>query len=205
MERDKLQNRDYTLIVDRSGSMNEHDGPSGMRRWDAAREATFALASKVAEFDPDGITLYVFGSSFKRYDNVTPDKVNDIWKEVEPMGSTALAEVLIDALTNYFSRKNDGKAKANGELIVVVTDGEPNNKGAVSKVINEATKIASSAEEIGISFIQVGKDVNAAQFLKQLDTDLVSQGAKYDIVDTKTAEECEGMSLTEVLIQALTD
>lgn len=58
---------------------------------------------------------------------------------------------------------------------------------------------------MGISFLQVGKDSGAHAFLKRLDDDLVKQGAKHDIVDTKTMEELETIGLTEALIAALND
>jgi len=41
--------------------------------------------------------------------------------------------------------------------------------------------------------------------LKKLDDDLVAQGAKWDIVDTKTFEEIESIGITQALIAALDD
>ncbi len=55
-----LQERDYTLIIDKSGSMATPDQKGGRSRWVAAQESTFALANKCEQFDPDGITVYVF-------------------------------------------------------------------------------------------------------------------------------------------------
>lgn len=60
-------------------------------------------------------------------------------------------------------------------------------------------------EELAISFIQVGRDIEATRFLKALDDDLQSVGAKFDIVDTVTVEDMENMSLSEVLLNAITD
>ena len=70
-----MNKRDYTLIIDRSGSMAIKDQPGGRSRWATARESAHALAARCEELDPDGITLYVFGSKFRRYDNVTADRV----------------------------------------------------------------------------------------------------------------------------------
>ena len=64
-----MQDRDYTLIIDKSGSMSTPDQPGGRSRWDAAQESTLALARKCEQFDPDGITVYLFSSRFKRYEN----------------------------------------------------------------------------------------------------------------------------------------
>ena len=135
-----LQNRDYTLIIDKSGSMATPDQKGGRSRWVAAHESTFALAKKCEEFDPDGITVYVFSGRFQRYENVTSNKVSQIFIENEPNGTTALATVLQDATDNYFQRKQVHQTKPNGETILVITDGEPDDRKAVMKVIIETSR-----------------------------------------------------------------
>lgn len=200
-----LQGRDYTVIIDRSGSMANNDMPGGKTRWQAARESTFAVASKCAEFDPDGITLYLFNSRPRRFDNTTPKKVLDLFDEYEPSGGTNLAGVLDDALGSYFKRRTSGQARQKGEIFVVVTDGEPDDQRAVMKTIIEASKKLSRADEIGISFLQVGSDAGATRFLKALDDELTRAGARFDIVDTMTLDEMEDRSLKDVLLGALFD
>lgn len=46
-----LENRDYTLIIDKSGSMSLTDQPGGQSRWVAMQESTLALASKCEQLD----------------------------------------------------------------------------------------------------------------------------------------------------------
>lgn len=200
-----LQNRDYTLIIDKSGSMSTKDQAGGKSRWAMMQESTLALASKCEELDPDGITVYLFSGKFKRYDNVTAAKVAQIFQENEPSGTTNLAAVLHDALNNYFLRKTAGKTQANGETILVVTDGEPDDRKAVMKIIIEASRRLDRDEELAISFIQAGGAPEATRFLKVLDDELQGAGAKFDIVDTVTVEDMEDMTLTEVLLNAITD
>jgi hypothetical protein len=130
--------------------------------------------------------------------------VAKIYLENDPMGRTDLASVLADAVNNYFDRKVAGKAKANGETIVVVTDGEPDDYKAVMRVIIDASRQIERDEELAISLIQVGKDRKATQFLKALDNQLESAGAKFDIVDTITIEDMQGLTLAEVLLNAVT-
>ncbi len=200
-----LENRDYTLIIDKSGSMSVKDQPGGKSRWEVMQESTLALASKCEEFDPDGITVYLFSGRFKRYDNVTSTKVSQIFQENEPSGRTDLAGVLQDAANSYFQRKASKQTKANGETILVVTDGEPDDRKAVMKVIIEASRHLDKDEELAISFIQIGTDVQATKFLKILDDELQSAGAKFDIVDTVTMDDMEDMTLREVLLNAIVD
>jgi hypothetical protein len=199
-----LENRDYTLIIDKSGSMSIKDRPNGKSRWQIMQEATLALANKCEELDPDGITVYTFAGKFKRYDNITANKVPKIFLENEPSGRTDLAGVLVDAFNNFFQRKAMGNIKT-GETILVVTDGEPDDRAAVMRLIIEASRRLDRDEELAISFIQVGEDSEATKFLKILDDELQSAGAKFDIVDTVTLEDMEDLSLSEVLLNAIVD
>ncbi len=200
-----IEDRDYTLIIDKSGSMSIGDQVQGKTRWEAAQNSTLALAKECESIDPDGITVYIFSGAFRRYDNVTADKVAQIYQEHEPMGRTDLAAVLGDALDNYFQRKEKGETKPNGETILVITDGEPDERKPVMRQIIEASRKIDRGEELGISLIQVGKDKKAREFLKALDDLLEGAGAKFDIVDTVTMDDMEGMTLPEVLLKAITD
>jgi len=200
-----MSDRDYTLILDKSGSMSTPDQAGGRSRWEIAQESTLALARKCEQFDPDGLTVYVFSGRFKRYDDVTSAKVAQIFLENDPAGTTNLASVLQDALNNYFKRKAAGQTKANGETILVITDGEPDDRKAVFEVIIHATRQMERDEELAISIIQVGSDPQATKFLKALDDQLQSVGAKFDICDTVTLDDLEDMSLADVLMNAITD
>ncbi|QDL09860.1 hypothetical protein DP113_19915 [Brasilonema octagenarum UFV-E1] len=200
-----LDNRDYTLIIDKSGSMATQDQKGSRSRWVAAQESTFALASKCEQLDPDGITVYLFSGRFKRYENVTSSKVLQIFQENDPSGTTDLAGVLKHATDNYFQRKAAGATQVNGETILVVTDGEPDDRKAVMKVIIEASRHMDRDEELAISFIQVGTDAQATRFLKVLDDELQGAGAKFDICDTITIEDMEDLTLSEVLLNAIND
>jgi hypothetical protein len=200
-----MSDRDYTLIIDKSGSMSTPDQVGGKSRWEIAQESTLALARKCEQFDPDGITVYVFSGRFKRYDDVTSAKVAQVFLENDPAGTTNLAAVLQDAFNNYFQRKAAGKSKPNGETILVITDGEPDDRRAVFEVIIQATRQMDRDEELGVSMIQVGSDPQATKFLKAIDDQLQDVGAKFDICDTVTLDDLEDMSLADVLMNAITD
>lgn len=200
-----MNDRDYTLIIDKSGSMSTPDQQGGRSRWDIAQESTLALARKCEQFDPDGITVYVFSGRFKRYDDVTSSKVAQIFQENDPAGTTNLASVLQDAINNYFQRKAAGQIKPEGETILVVTDGEPDDRKAVMQALVNASRQMDRDEELAISMIQVGSDPQATKFLKALDDQLQGVGAKFDICDTITLDDLEDMSLADVLLNAIND
>ncbi len=200
-----IQERDYTLIIDKSGSMSTPDQAGGKSRWEIMQESTLALARKCEQFDPDGMTVYLFSGRFKRFEDVTSDKVAQIFMENDPAGTTDLAGVLKDATDDYFKRKAANQTKPNGETILVVTDGEPDDRKAVFEVIVNASRQMEKDEELGISIVQVGSDAQATKFLKALDDQMESIGAKFDICDTVTFDDMEDMSLAEILTNAITD
>jgi len=199
-----VTNRDYTLIIDKSGSLTTDDG-TGKTRWEIAQESTIALAEKCDELDSDGITVYLFSGRFRRYDNVNADKIREIYAQNEPMGKSDLKSVLQDALDNYFQRKAEGKAKENGETILIITDGIPDEPKEIIRLIIDASQKIDRDEELGISFIQIGQDAKAKEYFKALDDLLEEAGAKFDIVDTITMDDLEKMSLTDVLLNAVID
>ena len=51
----------------------------------------------------------------------------------------------------------------------------------------------------------MGEDLAATQFLKKLDDELESVGAKFDIVDTKTCDDLNTMTIQDVLLAAIND
>lgn len=198
-----LTGRDYTLIIDKSGSMAQRDQPGGRSRWAIAEESAHAFAAKCEALDPDGLTLYVFGGRFRRYDNVGAERVAEVFRENEPCGSTDLAGVLEHAFAAHFARRAAGGRRP--ETIVVLTDGQPDDPRAVMRGIVEATKRLERDEDLALSFVQIGSDAGARRFLKVLDDDLQRAGAKFDVCDTVTIDEAERIGLTEVLLAAIDD
>lgn len=206
MNVEKLQNRDYTLVIDRSGSMATADCPNHSTRWKYAEETTIALASKLQEFDPDGITVMTFAGDFDIHENTRDDGVSDIFKKKDPCGGTTLAPVLQNIFSRYLDEKKAGKTKPNGAIVMIVTDGEPQDEDAVARAIESFTqKLADGREEFGIEFVQVGQDRQAAAYLERLNNGL--KNAKYDIVGCVTMDDLNNgkKSIVDALISSLTE
>ncbi len=200
-----LQQRDYTLIIDHSQSMSIVDRVEQKRRWEMIQESTLELATLCEQFDPDGLTVYLFSDDFKRYEKVTSERVAYIFQYHEPIGRANLAAVLKNATDNYFERRAMEISKPNGELILIVTSGEIEGAELVKEIIINAANQLNRDEELGIELIQVGDDPGVTEFFKVLDRELQIAGAKYDICNTVTFEDLEEMSLTDVLLQAITN
>lgn len=195
--------RNYFVAVDRSGSMSESVGKgSSVTRWDAVKEYVISVARECDKLDADGIDVYFFNKSFGRYENVNADKVKDIFASTSPQGGTDFVPVLKDIFEHHF--KGDKPS-----TVLVFTDGEPSDgvegQKAVAKLLIEAANKLEADSELAVSFLQVGRDPAAAAFLKKLDDDLAGAGAKFDIVDSKTCDDLETMSITDVLLAAVND
>lgn len=204
---DLIGQRDYALIIDRSGSMRTKDAGASkdQSRWDAVRETSIGVASKLAEMNPEGLYFQFFSTAPALYGLVKPEKVAQAFDSTEPGGDTNLHLALAAQLDDYLQRKAAGKTKPQGEAIFVVTDGEPNDQQKVAQVIVNTTKRLTSPDELNITFIQVGQDDKASAFLVRLDDDLEKEGAKYDIVDTITVDAMGSKNLTQVIIDAVTE
>lgn len=198
--------RDYVVVIDKSGSMLVNDMPNDRSRWEAAKETIYALAAKVYGFDPDGIDVWLFSSGNTLYRNVSPEKVKQIFQENEPCGSTAMAEVLNNALEEYFRKRDTGRAKPNGEIIFVVTDGEPDNQNAVIDTLFKAALRLRPSDHLAIHFLQIGHDHSASRFLKVLDEKLVPRGiVPYDFVKTTKIEEMEVQGITQTIMNLINE
>jgi Mg-chelatase subunit ChlD len=201
--------RDYVLIIDRSPSMESNLEPDGRTRWETIKELTCDyLAKNMADLDADGISVYFFsGKSYHFNEEITSERVRSLFDDLGTGGiGTNLAGVLKDALNNYFQRQSQGQIKNDGEWILIVTDGEPDSKPLVFAEIVEATKKISSRTELAITFLRVGNDRGAIDFLNEIDNELVSKhGAKLDICDTKSIYQMEDNDFKWLEYEAFND
>lgn len=198
-----MANKDYTLIIDQSGSMATNDMPGGLTRWKAVAETTFGIASKIVQFDPDGIEVHLFNNRVTSFQNVTPAKVAELFSENDPCGGTYLAPVLEKAMNAFFTRRDADKAKENGEIIIIVTDGEPSDKAEVAEKIINATHRLQPQDKLSVIFVQVGSAPDAKQYLNALDNDLKGYGALRDIVSVVTADKVGEKGLNRFLMDAI--
>jgi hypothetical protein len=192
---DSITEYDFIIALDASGSMAE---PStrfdGKSKWEEAQETITGLAHALNKYDTDGIDVVVFGATVDVYEGVTPEKVADIFHTRSPRGSTPLAHALEEVIKLH----NHGK-KA---VCLCFTDGAPDSQDAVVKLITDTANMQNHDEDFTILFVQIGKDAGAAKFLAHLDDNL---NAKFDIVDTLSAEEAEQMEPLALINHAIND
>jgi len=185
--------RDYILLVDKSGSM-------AGANWREAKTAVAMIAPSACHCDPDGITLYFFSSPghLKKYTNIkNPDMVTACFNKEKPGGTTDLTGALEAALNEHFRGKPGTQT-----TILVITDGEPDNRKSVKRVIEHASNKLHRDEDLSISFVQVGRDRAASKYLKELDDDLQ---CRFDIVDTLPADALKTMSFEQFIQLSIND
>ena len=194
----KLSEYDFVIAIDTSGSMGEPvKRGSSVTRWQAVQESAMAMIRDAQQIDQDGLGLVLFGSKVESFDGVTADKAREVFASHGPRGTTPLAEALDAAFA--LAGKSDKK-----DMIIVFTDGVPDDKNAAAKVIVNAANALSADDELTFLFVQVGNDPAAGAYLKKLDDDLT--GAKFDIVDAKTMAEAEAFATTaDLVIAAIND
>lgn len=183
--------RQYVLIVDRSYSMTIKDGNGS--RWTAACAAVEKLVSTIFRYDVDhNVPLYVFDHETTFVGELgDPADVMNVFREIGPRGSTDIAKALSVAMGEYAGKARNNFAVVPGTTFVVILDGCPNDgkvgEDAVKQVLRHfadpANGYIDNHTQIAVSFVQVGDDVKASRFLKELDDNLPG----LDISDTKHA------------------
>jgi uncharacterized protein with von Willebrand factor type A (vWA) domain len=189
---EQLAEIDVIIAIDHSGSMGSASSRfSGKTRLEEVKEDALAIARLAEKHDTDGLTVISFASQVKVFDGVTSAKVEGVFQEFAPRGSTNLAAALTEAI-------NKAKGSTKKTAVIVFTDGAPDDKAAATKIINDAG--ALTREKIGFLFIQVGNDPEATKFLASLDDDL-----SVDLVDTITAAEAESFEVDELIWRAFNE
>jgi hypothetical protein len=190
----KLSEFDLYFGLDKSGSMAEPHGKT--TRWNAAFETLLPLTALAREVDEDGSPLVTFGSIVTVYNSPSDAELQAL-KDKGPMGSTNTA----GALTELFKLAG-GTAKK--DLIVVLTDGVPDDSRAVEEAIIKQANSQTNDDDCTVLIVQLGDNAHATAWLNKLDSSLT--GAKHDIVDVKTAADVEKAgSLAQVILDAIND
>ncbi|CAM9902186.1 unnamed protein product [Pylaiella littoralis] len=179
--------RAYTIIVDRSGSMDSPDG-FGKTRWDSARKAVEKLVDTVFRYDTDGsVPLYLFDDQVEFVGECTSSsQVKGVFESYSPRGTTKLAECLEVAMKKYLPKNRDNSEVVPGSTFLILLDGSTDDNDAVKKVLHyyadPANGFIKSHTDVALSFIQIGDNGPATKFLEELD----EGSPEYpDVVDTK--------------------
>jgi Mg-chelatase subunit ChlD len=178
----------FIFGLDVSASMGAKDCPGGLSRIEYSKEKTILFTNEASKWDEDGIDLITFGHAVNLLPNVNAQKAADTIGALKANeGSTDTAGVIAAA----YKRHKDTASKQT--VFFLITDGEPNDRNAVKKVITDISNGLADEHEFAISFLTVGNIAPELEsFLTALDDDL--KGAKHDIVDVKKLEDVDFMA-----------
>lgn len=183
----ELKKGDQIIIcVDKSGSMGERDSAcGGALRYDWMQETLAAYVKGASAFDPDGVSVIFFSHNIEAYQDVaTPEQAIQLIRTHRPGGNTNTHLALEAAWKEHFSKGNAST------FVLVFTDGEASDRGALQREIESITQRVKHAEEFRIVFLPVGTiSPDLANFLDFLDEGLTN--AKFDIVAVVNPSEAD--------------
>jgi hypothetical protein len=193
------KNLDIELLVDRSTQMATADAPGGKTRWEYARETAAGLAAYAGRNEGAKISLTPFAGGFKTHESLVAAEVARVFQE-QPLGGCNLAGVLRARTEAHFGRRSKGgAAAARSTRLLVMLGAAPDNSQDVADVVIATGKKMVTADELGITIMQVGRDAPCTRFLTWLDDELAKQGSKFGIVDTVRISEIENFSIEQII------
>lgn len=179
----------FIIGLDISGSMGSGDCPGGLTRIAYTRETLKVFVREASKWDPDGVSFYPFGATVHAYRDMKPDDIDTKIAALKLEGATMTHLAITAAYKEHKEKKNEQT------FLMIFTDGEPSDPDAVKQAIIDVTKDVSDEKEFRIAFLTVGqRSAGLNQYLIDLDDNLKSAGAKYDIVDVKALEEVDFMA-----------
>lgn len=200
----ELANFDIELIVDQSLSMRQRDCPDFLSRWQWCGAQLGELSTQLAPFTPHGFTLTTFSGDFQTYPHATALQLQQLFANPQFSRGTRLSLPLQSRLQSYFERRSSSSRPL---LIVVVTDGVPQPRDEPQLVADSliaATQELHSPKEVTVVFFQIGgADRFGRMFLHAMDTELIANGARYDIVQNVPFEQLQSQGLTSALVGAV--
>ncbi|MBE9066231.1 hypothetical protein IQ260_06155 [Leptolyngbya cf. ectocarpi LEGE 11479] len=203
----QLHNRSYTLIYAPTQLQRVGMTPGFDQRWQQFHPRVLEIAGQCHALADNGLTVYcqADGDDFQAHYNVNGANLESLMASAPMPERLTLAPVLAGVFDQYFAAKATGQQPANGEIILILIDGEPTDRLAIAKQIVAASQKLDHHDELGIGWIQVGDDYITKGFLVTLDDNLREQGAKFDIVDHKLIQQIACDDLANFLMDVLTD
>ncbi|CAN5263974.1 hypothetical protein BH11CYA1_BH11CYA1_02280 [soil metagenome] len=188
------------LLIDHSGSMNGGlgIGPYDQSRWAWCRNQISDFSRYCGNRLRGGITLIPFNDSFEVHEHASEKDLEDVFNTIVPSGETDICTPLASAIDSHLS---DPDHENKPVLIVVLTDGLPNQGGSLDKLISQATNALRNHQEMSITFLTVGQAPEGDELIEHLDNDLTNRGASADIVSSMRFADLLQTGLKNALLE----
>lgn len=188
---------DYQLVllVDRSASMRTKDCPGDISRWQWCRDNTQKLLNQSLAATANNLSIIAFDSSYKTHERNNQDILGQIFRDELPDGETLMAPALNEAFRLVYRQLQSGKPA----MVVVISDGRPTDFDQVKRRLIDQSNTLSKPELLQVMFFQIGAGENS---LNELDTGLVAQGAKADLVSVTPFTKVDSQGIAATLVDA---
>jgi hypothetical protein len=199
-----LTKYEIEILIDISGSMNDADGTDGLSKFEWCHRQVKDLVKRLEPYKRT-MTITTFNTGFDTEKNCLPARVENIFGTTGQGGGTDL----VDPLNASFERAQKivkSRTKPDKKvLIAVITDGMPNvprDSHVVNKAIVDFTQCLDNADQVVVTFLQVGEDGQGQAFCKSLEG-LESEGAKFDIVHSVPFPQLKAIGLSNALVESI--
>lgn len=193
-----LKQYDIALMIDASGSMQSPLAQFGESKWQWCLEEIYSFAKEAQTLGRGPFDFCIFENQHQLTQNCTADQARQIMTTQRPGGGTDLSTPLEQILSDRLS-----KPQTRPLLVVIVSDGMPNEGVPVEQVVIAAAKKMKSEKEIKILFLQIGGDAAGKVLADYLDNDLTLEGAPFDIVSSIESDDLVDLGLRRGLIAAM--
>lgn len=192
-----LKDYDICVLIDRSGSMEDEIEGGRQTKWQWMQTIVRDFAFEAKQFAGKSLTVLTFNRQFKVTENVTPASLYQVFNGLTPEGGTDLYSPLA-----YCLERQAGSNPPKPLLIAVITDGEPDAYEQVAALIRAATARQKRQTDLQITFLGIGENTIGEGVLNYFDDALVSQGARFDVVDSISFEDLKQLGIAAALMEA---
>lgn len=183
--------------------LEQNNKPKGRRlsgppptRWEKAVVGLDQIVSEVVKVDPDGVDIVCFGGDFETewYRNVKSTKgLEEMVNDKRPSGICHMGAAMDECIKEAFDEKDMTKRPV---AILVLTAGKPDDADALdATLLGAVNRIADTCSTcpLSVTFVQIGDDSEATEYLKHLDghiqAESAANGQTFDLVDTIKDDE----------------
>ena len=104
-----------------------------------------------------------------------------------------MAKVLGAVINQHFEKDSQ-------TTVLVITDGEPNSTREIFEILQNFSAMLASADDLSLTFIQIGNDEDASRFLEQLKKD---NDCVFPIVDCISYVQFQEMRFSDFIAGAI--
>merc|ERR1719316_112170 len=167
-------------------------------RWEKGVVGLDKIVTQVVKVDPDGVDIVCFGGDeVEWYRNVKNTKgVEQMVNSKRPRGACYMGEAMNEVLEEAFDGEKDMTKRP--VSVLVLTAGRPDDADELdASLLKAVTRIGDTCEAcpLSVTFVQIGNDKKAEEYLKHLDGHITAtsaaNGEMFDLVDTIKDDEIQ--------------